>query len=132
MKDIATGEKNWFDMMDPEVLIDLILGNPFVRTIVAFFQILSAISGLVFLVQQLKKIRPCLPKLDITIKGPKTDTFDEWNDALKNKKEDEIPLTQLKSEKEKSKKLGKIRKAKNKKYAKIGEEDEDGPPPYFM
>ena len=124
MQDIATGKMTWMDMMDPDKLIEIILGNPFVRTMIAFFQILSAISGLVFLIEQLKRIRPCMPKLDITIKAPK-DTFDEWNNALlETEKEEEIQLTDIKTRRG-NRKVGKMKKEKKR-------EEEERPPPYYV
>lgn len=121
MRDISTGSKGVMDYADPEKIIDMVLGHPFMRLIYNIFQILGCMSGAVFLVTYLKKAKPCIkPKVDITINKRSTNHRWEgelWEEALMAKR---------------NKDSGKESNVPNLEESEQESEEEEGekPPPY--
>ena len=67
MRDLSSGNIN---ILDPEEIIDIVFGHPMVKLLMTFFQILSAISGAVFLFKLYKKAKPCVTQtVDANLKG---------------------------------------------------------------
>ena len=85
MHDLSNGDGDWFQYANPEAIMEVVFGHPFVRGVIAFFQVLGGISGACFLVKYLKKAKPCVPKIDINVKAQtsrsRKDRY-QWDRAL--------------------------------------------------
>ena len=95
MYDISNGEGDYFDYANPQAIMEVVFGHPVVRFIIGFFQVLGGISGACFVVNQMKRCKPCVPKIDINLNGPvdratkiREDILD-WEKALNENITDE-------------------------------------------
>ena len=93
--DISNGEGDYFDYANPQAIMEVVFGHPVIRFIIGLFQVLGGISGACFVVNQMKRCKPCVPKIDINLNGPvdkatkvREDILD-WEKALNEDISDE-------------------------------------------
>ena len=95
MYDISNGEGDYFDYANPQAIMEVVFGHPIVRFIIGLFQVLGGLSGACFVVNQMKRCKPCVPKIDINLNGPVDkatkvrDDILDWEKALNKGNSDE-------------------------------------------